>query len=300
MLSIFSCFRKKTPPDNLKGWLEHEFPGRYEVLVSNLKMLDVMAQFRGEKRGLVADKADPDVQFFLNWEKGVEGLGLDTQAVTLAHEHARAEVVAARSWLVRLHGKELEKISIAVLDEVLIVQVFEEPAPTLRERIFSNVKAATVAGADPSPKVVFLEIMEPAVFGTEYQGIIPRGHWEAGTGWQRKNLLLSLRIESGKESAWEINAESSRGSHYHDEAYRQAKAWADKNLPKPFFMDKDRPVSFDPKPADVRPRNNPAIQYDFPFFDKDPAGSEIEPSGYVTGIYYPDEQVLAQVKKQQK
>ncbi|MFN0013949.1 MAG: hypothetical protein ACKVU2_05320 [Saprospiraceae bacterium] len=300
MLSFFSCFRKKSPPDNLKGWLENEFPGRYEVLVSNLKMLDVMAQFRGEKRGLVADKNDLDVQFFLDWEKGAEGLGLDAQEVTQAHERARKEVVAARSWLDRLHANALEKISVGVLEEALIVQVFLEPSPTLRERTLDNVKAATVAGADPSPKVVFLEIMEPAVFGTEYQGIIPRGHWEAGRGWQRENLLLSLRIESGKETAWEINPEATRCINYRDEAYQQAKAWADMNLPKPFFMDNERPVRFDPKPADARPRNKPGIQYDFPFFDKDPAGSDVEPSGYVTGIFYPDEQVFAQVQKQRK
>ena len=47
MFSIFGCFRKKTPPNNIEAWLGQEFPGKYEVLVSNLKMLDVMAQFEG-------------------------------------------------------------------------------------------------------------------------------------------------------------------------------------------------------------------------------------------------------------
>lgn len=300
MLSIFSCFRKKTPPDNIEGWLKNEFPGQYEVLVSNLKMLDVVAQFKGEKRALVADKSDPDVQFFLNWEKGVEGLGLDKQAVALAHEKARTEVVAARSWLDRLHGKGLEKTSVGVVDASLTVQVFGEPDAALLERALDIVQAATGKGADPSPEVVFLEIMEPTVFGTEYKGIIPRGHWEAGTGWQRKNLLLSQRIGPGAESVWEINVESSRSAGYRDVAYRQAKAWADKNLPKPFFMDNTGSIQFDPKPAGVRPRNKPAIQYGFPYFDKAPADSDADPKGYVTGIFYPDEQVFVEVRKQRE
>ncbi|MFN0014399.1 MAG: hypothetical protein ACKVU2_07605, partial [Saprospiraceae bacterium] len=216
MLSIFSCFRKKTPPENLEGWLENRFPGQFEVQVSNLKMLDVMAQFRGEKRALVADKSDPDVQFFLNWEKGVEGLGLDEQELTIAHEHARAEVATARTWLDRLRGEYLEKRSVGALDASLIVQVFGEPTAVLRERVLGIVQAATAGNAQPSPEAVFLEIMEPAAFGTEYHGIIPRGHWEAGTGWQRNNLILSLRIEPGKNTApvWEINPESPRGARY--------------------------------------------------------------------------------------
>ncbi|MBK9338324.1 MAG: hypothetical protein IPM98_17990 [Lewinellaceae bacterium] len=55
---------QKNSPETVGAWLEQQFPGRFDVQVSNLKMLDLPAQFKGEKRAAVADKTDQEVQFF--------------------------------------------------------------------------------------------------------------------------------------------------------------------------------------------------------------------------------------------
>ncbi len=299
MLSLFSCFRKKTPPKTIEPWLEQQFPGRFSVQVSNLKMLDVMAQYRGEKRALVADKADTDVQFFLDWQKGAESLGLDTQTVTQAHEHAKTQVAAARDWFGRLQHAGLEKFSVGAAVETLTVQVFGEPSGALRDGAVATVRAALNDRNDQVPTNIYLEIMEPAAYHTEFQDIIPRGHWEAGTGWQRQNLVMSCRLETGSDAApvWEYNPESGRSVRYHDDAFRQAKTWADKHLPQPFFMDAGQTVAFDGSPQKA---NGPAIGYSFPYFDKQPDGNDAEPKGYVFGIYYPEEQVFTDVRKQRE
>jgi len=299
MLSLFSCFRKKTPPKSIEPWLEQQFPGQFEVQVSNLKMLDVMAQFRGEKRALVADKADPEVQFFLNWQKGAESLGLETQTVTQAHEHAKTELAAARTWFEKLQKVGLENFSVGVVHESLTVQVFGEPSAAVRDGAVATVRRALNDRQGQFPKQVFFEIMEPMAYRTEFQNIIPRGHWEAGTGWQRKNLILSWRTETGSDAtpAWKYNPESERSVRYHDDAFRQAKTWADKNLPQPFFMDAGQMVAFDGSPKKTK---GPAIGYSFPYFDKQPVNGDTEPKGYVSGIYYPEEQVFTDVRKQRE
>lgn len=302
MLSFFSCFRKKSPPTTVGPWLEQHFPGRFSVLNSNLKMLDVMAQFRGEKRALVADNSDAEVQFFLNWEKGIESLGLDTQTVTDACEHAKAEVAVAREWLGRLQKAGLNRFSVGVVDETLTVQVFGEPSRPVCEKTVATVRTALKDRKDQFPARVFFEIMEPAAYQTEFQAIIPRGHWEVGTGWQRKNLILSWRMEpdAGTTPVWSVNPESGRCSQYREAAFRQAKAWADKHLPKPFFMDADQMAAYDQTPANAGGKV-PAIGFSFPYFDKDLAGdSDSEPQGYVYGVYYPEEQTLTEIRKQRE
>ncbi|MBL7795812.1 MAG: hypothetical protein JNJ90_04835 [Saprospiraceae bacterium] len=299
MLSLFSCFRKKSPPKSIEPWLEQQFPGRFSVLNSNLKMLDVMAQFRGEKRALVADKADADVQFFLDWEKGVESLGLDTQTVADAHTRAKTDVAAAREWFGRLQQAGLEKFSAGVVDESLTVQVFREPTAPERQQALDRVQVAT---AGQAPGVVFVEMLEPAAFGTEYRNIIPRGHWETGTGWQRRNMILSLRIEPGAETpaVWKYNPESTRCGQYQNDAFEQARMWADKNLPKPFFMDSNQMAACDLKPQTPKGKG-PAIGFSFPYFDKQPTGeSDNEPQGYVYGVYYPEEQIFTEIRKQRE
>lgn len=299
MLSFFSCFRKKSPPKTIEPWLEQQFSGQFEVLIPNLKMLDVLAQFRGEKRALVADKVDPDVQFLLDWEKGVESLGLDTQTVRLAHARAQEEVSAARAWYRRLKAAGLDNCSVGVLGQSLTVQVFDEPMAAQRTQALDNLRAALEKNPDQTPAAVLLEILEPAAYQTEYREVIPRGHWAAGTGWQRRNLILSLRLQPDSKPApvWEINSESTRCSGYRQEASRLAKAWAEKNLPKPFFMEDTQPSGFEGLPPHD---HSPAVRFAFPFFDHAPTDSIAEATGYVTVVFVLDEQVFSQIREQRK
>jgi len=303
MLSLFSCFRKKSPPKSIGPWLEQQFPGQFSVLDGNLKMLDVMAQFRGEKRALVADKSDAEVQFFLDWQKGAESLGLDKQTVAQAHEHAKTEITAAREWFGKLQQAGLEKFSVGVVDKTLTVQIFGEPAaPLVRDGAVAMVRKALSDRQGRLPERVFFEIMEPTAYRTEFQDVIPRGHWESGIGWQRQNMVLSWHTEPGADTTpeWSVNGECSRISRYREDAFRQAKAWADKHLPKPFFMDADQMIAFDQTPPEAGGKE-PAIGYSFPYFDKQPGKDDTtEPKGYVVGVYFLEKQIFTEIRKQRE
>lgn len=89
VIALMSCFRKKGDPKNLSDWLEKNMPGQLQVLDSNLKMLDVMAQFKGEKQALLADKNNEEIQFLLDWSKGGENLGVNTQNIQNQLDYAR-------------------------------------------------------------------------------------------------------------------------------------------------------------------------------------------------------------------
>lgn len=303
MFSLFSCFRKKTPPRNIEDWLEAHFPGRYDVLTSNLKMLDVMAQFKGEKLALVAEKADTCVQFLLDWQKGAESLGIDSAAVGRVHEAAKADVAAAREFYPVLKTAGLEKFSVGVVGRALYIQVFAEPEPALRDALLRRIKKALDERPEMPQTSIFIELMEPDAFETEFHEIIPQGHWQTGTGWQRQQKIMALDFErtAGTDIRalsrhWALNPESKRCGDYHAEAFRSAQEWANRSLKQPFFLPEDQLVSFE-----LTEEGPPGIRYGFPYYDQPPAAdSEAEPAGYVCGWYYADQPGFTGIRAQKE
>ncbi len=304
MFSIFSCFRKKTPPKNIESWLELHFPGQFEILDSNLKMLDVMAQFKGEKLALVAEKSDSEVQFLLDWQKGADSLGLSPEQVKQKLEVAKTYVVAARELFKLLKDKGLEKFSVGVIDQAAYIQVFLEPTPVARKQTLEIVKAVLDARPEQPQTSIFLELMEASSYQSEFKDIIPRGHWKTGMAWQEENKIMGLDFEWGRALKlselmrhWEINSVAKRSSQYDALARQQANEWAEKNLPKPFFMPSNRPYT-----TEVLEMDEPAIAFGFPFYDQklpeEPSHTDPEPKGYVVGTYLFDQKVFTKLRKQ--
>ena len=310
MFSIFGCFRKKTSPNNIEAWLGQEFPGRFEVLVSNLKMIDVMAQFEGRKQALIAEKSDPEVQMLLDWQKDTASLGLDPKAVSRMFEYARECKEKSLDFYKLLKTRGLEKCAVAYYDQRIIMLVFEEPGLEMRERTLAAVKQALDAWIKLPGGSGYIQFMEPAAYGSKFQNFIPHGHFKVENAWQEENSILSTQFE-WKENLnltglnWVINPVSKRETQYQEDAFEQAKAWADKNLPKPFFMDAGQPVGFefsktDEKDIQASQGGIPSIRYAFPYFDKKPGEASAEPKGYVTGIYRSDDQAFVLVRKQKE
>ena len=304
MFSIFGCFRKKSAPKNVEAWLEEAFPGQFQVVVSNLKMLDIMARYRGEKRAVIADKADPEVQFLLDWIKGTPTLGLDTAQVQRLHERAKVDVAQARALFKLLENKGLEKFSVGVIENAAYIQVFWAPTPVAREQILTLLKNALDAQGEPVQTSIFVELMEPEAYHTTFQNIIPYGHWKTGAAWQREEQIMSIDFEWSKTlnpkkllQGWALNPDSKRCGQYLDLAFREANAWAAQNLPKPFFMALSAPHT-----VEIPEKNGLSIRFGFPYFDQplpteEEAASVPKPKGYVCGVYDSEKQVFSGLRK---
>jgi len=304
MFSIFSCFRKKTPAKNVELELERMFPGQFQVVLSNLKMLDVMALYKGEKQALIGDKVDPEVQFLLDWSKGTDSAGFDSSTVMAAHERSKANVAQARALFQLLKNKGLDKFSVGVIHQAAYIQIFVEPTPATRKQTLEIVKAVLDARAEQPQTSIFIELMEPMGYQTQFKDIIPFGHWKTGMGWQDDHKIMALDFEWGKAldlpemmRHWEINSLSSRCSQYQELARQQAIEWAKKNLPKPYFMPSNRPYGTENLESD-----EPAIRYGFPYYDQnlpeEASHEDPEPKGYVVGIYYFDQKVFSGFRKE--
>ena len=305
MFSIFSCFRKKTPTQKgVESELERMFPGQFQVVLSNLKMLDVMALYKGEKQALIGDKADPEVQFLLDWSKGTESAGFDSSTVTAAHERSKAHVAQARALFKLLKNKGLDKFSVGVIHPAAYIQVFMEPTPATRKQTLEIVKAVLDERAEQDQTSIFLEFMEASSFHSEFKDIIPYGHWKTGRSWQDDHKIMSLDFEWDRALElpelmrhWELTPVSKRNSEYTDLARQQAMEWAEKNLPKPYFMPANRPYTYD-----IPETEDPSIRFGFPYYDQklpeETSHEDPEPKGYVVGTYSFDQKVFTKLKEQ--
>jgi hypothetical protein len=300
--TTFGCFRKKTPAKKtVETELESLFPGQFKVLDTNLKMLDIMAQFKGEKLALIEDAADPEVQFLLDWQKGAEAIGFDSATVMTAHTDAKKDVAQARTLFKTLKDNGLENFSVGVIHPAAYIQVFAEPTPALRTKTLEILKSAP----RPPQTSIFIELLEPAEFHKAYQDIIPQGHWKTGAGIQGEQRILTLNFEynasmdiSELNRHWEINTSATRHNQLHDQALQSAQAWAEKNLTKPFFIPGDGYTSIESMVSE-----EPSVRMGFPYYDKEPTEAEKlsgdkEPKGYVVGTYYFDQKVFGKLRKQ--
>lgn len=317
MLSIFSCFRKKTPPKNIEAWLDQHFPGQFEVLVPNLKMLDVMAQFKGEKQAVVSVKADPEVEFLLDWEKGSESLGLSTESVNQALNSAKADVEQARELFKLLENKGLGKYSVSLLHWSICVQIFAEPTPAVREHAFATIRTVLETWVKHPGYHLSIEFMEPDAYQVKFQNIIPRGYFQVERAWQKDQMILSLsfrwddvRVMDQNAWAWEINSASKRGIQVHSDAFLKAQDWAEENLQPKVFMDSSQLVEIEflkgneEKKSQSRSNMEPSIRYAFPYFDKKPDSEDpanaIEPTGHITVVYCFDQKVFLNPRRQKE
>ncbi|MFN0213629.1 MAG: hypothetical protein ACKVT2_05185 [Saprospiraceae bacterium] len=305
MLSIFSCFRKKTPSLNISSWLETYFPNQFDVLDSNVRMLDVLAQLKGEKQALVSEKQDPELQFYLDWQKNSSSLGIDSSTVISAYERAKKDIANGRYLFKLLKEKGLNGFSVGVIDHAAYILVFLEPIPKAREQLLTTIKMTLGAGVEPAQTSIFIEIMEPDSLHAEFKDIIPYGHWITGRAWQEAHKIMSLDFEwindldwSALNQKWELNSMSKRSSQYREFARQKATDWAQKNLPKPFFMPSNRPFS-----CETVVQNGPAIRYGFPYYDQnipeEASAYDPEPKGYVAGTYSFDQKTFTLLKNEQ-
>ena len=302
----FQLFSKKTPPDNITDWLENAFPGKFKVLDSNLKMLDVMAQFKGEKEALVADKADTEVQFLLDWTKGIPNLGLDTASIQAQYEKSREETERARQLFKDLKAKGLQQFSVGVIEQAAYIEVFQEPVPEVRAKVLQCLTDLLGSQAQPPQTSIFVEFLEPESYHTEVQDIIPRGHWTVDAGYIRENKIMALDFEYKKgldftkvNPFWELNPESKRALEFQDLCFKTAQTWAFKNISQSCFMTDEQPTGFESVEA-----KSPRMRYLFPYFNQKPVitpeNETPEPTGYVTGEYDFDQKIFTAIKKQKQ
>lgn len=302
MFSLFSCFKKKkTPPETVESWLEVHFPGRFEVLHSNIN-LNVMDMYRGHKTAIVADKSDTAIQFIAYWKKGQDELGLHEDAILDAWQQARSDADQARQLFTALQTGGLERFSVAVIDESAFIQVFAEPDASARERIPALVLSTLKKYPEPKQTRYWLEILEERAYKQKFGDIVSMGYWKTEKSWHDRELLLELDFEwptdltaARLSDTWRINTASTRAAGFMDDAYKHALAWADKNLEKPFYLEPDQMIA-----VESDERDGLAIHYSFPYFDKKPeedSSDLIEPKGYVSGLYQTERKTFTQIKK---
>lgn len=228
----------------------------------------------------------------------------DARGFGVLGEDAKTFVSDARELFKLLKNKGLDKFSVGVIDQAAYIQVFLEPTPAARKQTLEIVKAVLDARPEQPQTSIFLELMEEASHHSEFKEIIPQGHWNTGRSWQDENNIMALDFEWGKALElsemmrhWELNPVSKRSSDYKELSRQKANEWAEKNLPKPFFIPSNRPFT-----TETLEMEEPSIEFGFPFYDQklseEPSHADPEPKGYVVGNYSFDQKIFTKLRKQ--
>lgn len=301
LFNLFACFGKKAPKPSFEAWLGQHFPGQFEVLQTSTDF-NLKDYYLGKRRALLADKADPEVQFALHWLKSPPDFGLTQAGVQAALDSCRANVAQARAFAKLLKANGLDKISVGASGENAYLMVFAEPTPDQRHETLSRLQTALAGQRDWAEHEFWVMLMEPNAYQTEFRDIIPDWHWRRPDGWQRNKCIMENQISDLQGQTipdlmrgWAISTVAERTEVFRAEAHRQASAWAEKNLPKPFYLEPSHLVQMGRDDRDPL-----AIEYDFPVHTAKPheLESTIENSitGYVSGIYQTDKRTFNRIK----
>lgn len=302
VIALMSCFRKKGEPKNLGDWLEKNMPGQLQVLDSNLKMLDVMAQFKGEKQALVADRNNEEIQFLLDWSKDSVNLGLNPQNIQDQLAYARERYQRAVDLYQKFVAEGFDKVAVGVNHPNIFIQYYAEPTPGEREKFKQTVLKVMTEWIKTDGFTLYLQIMEPASYQAKMKNIIPYGHFITENGWQQDQEILSLSTVwkdiKSEPWQWDINVVSVRAQAFTDLAFEKAQAWAQKHLPKGATLEEGKLIGFDIVKHAEHARqkgdpHSPSIRISFPYTDGT-KGENDEPAGYVTCVYDFDSQLISQ------
>ena len=300
LISILGCFGKKKPPQDLQTWLDIHFPGQLEI-VHHVVDLNPKNIFYKEKSTIVALKEDPETQFKIVWSKDQDSLGITQEEVITSIENSKRDVADARKIFDALQVKVDSKIAVGVIDIALYVLVFEEPTPETRKRILDRILPAISDLSDVRQTRIWIECMEPDIYGKEYNHIVPYGYWHQGDNFHRDKTIMALEFDwsdrldtSQLTTQWAINTASDRSIQYMEHAYGTAEAWAAKNISGNVYLESKNMVMVEPDPSDPL-----AIRFHFPYFNAKPDteayGYENDILGYVYGIYQTDLKTFTQL-----
>ncbi|MCC6413220.1 MAG: hypothetical protein IT270_16270 [Saprospiraceae bacterium] len=294
MFSLFSCFKKKSPAkSDFPSWLETHYPDKFTVLESGSNY-DIMDYLKGKKQTWVAEKADPDVQFLMYWNKNADTLAITTAELQKEWDIARDNTRRARELYTMLKEAGLENVSAGASSNKGNILVFAEPTPEQREALAKILTQLRPKLRTAGFESVWTGIMEPSAYKYHFEDIIPAPHWRRAGGWQDNNLLFFAKwaLQDPTPERFQYNNACDRNGAISDEAAVEAQAWAEKNLKKPFYLEKETGYSVGDDPSDPL-----KVVYEFPLYTAKPANNEDEPIGYVSVTYHVDKRTFTGIKQ---
>ena len=301
ILSIFSCFGKKEKKVSLDSWLEEKSPGTY-IVMDKLINLDPKNLFYKKSSAIIGLKNDSLIQVRIDYNKDQPDLGLSFEQIKTDFAAATNDINVAREIVEQLKAAGAERVSVGVMTPAIYFLPYGEPTAAFRNKHLQNILRVLEQRNDEERKSIWIEIMEDSFYHQQIHDIIPNGYWQRQDGLHDRNKIMSLDFEWTADidqealmKGWEINPGSDRAMKFIDIAYAQANVWANKNLPKPFYLDRNNRVE-----VSVDDQNPMAIEYAFPVLDQQPTDSiDIDRvlQGYVTGIYDSEKNTFTSIRK---
>lgn len=291
---IFGCSRKKKSPENLSQWLEVNFPGRYEVVETQIANPLRNLSFK-VKKSVVADKTDSLLQVQIGWDKRQPDLDLAGLQIDSLFAEAKTELDKSRELLQWVKTGTPKPISVSVRYGVAYIFVFEEPTPENRRLVLSQLQKVISKWFDKNEqRGLEVHFMEPETYQTEFGNIVPLKMWIRPDIWIRRKTIVSLVVDDTTgfslekaEKQWQLSIDSDRALSWVNKAYPQAQNWALKHIKEAHTLSQEG--EFYPLKKQL------GLNISFPVVYPN-TNEEEDTTHYVTGAFFMDGERFEQVK----
>jgi hypothetical protein len=303
LLGLFGCrdLKEKQDPD-LGSWLERHYPDEF-IIVDNARSLKPRDYFEKKISSIVGSTRDPEVQFKIIWYKDRPDLGVTTAEIDTAFMRSKKDIAHARSFSKAIQQNGINKVSVGVIDEALYILPFSDPTRETREAFTRQILELLKHREDQDQTSIWIEWMEDSIYGKEFADVIPEGYWFRGDTYHDRHKIMSLEFEITPElnaddliRRWKFNTGSDRSMQFIEIAYSEALQWAEKNLRKPFYLERDQLVQ-----VELDADDGMLVHYHFPLLEEqtnlDTIGAEEKVMGYVTGDFSVDERKFSHIRK---
>jgi hypothetical protein len=311
-LLAYGCFEPQKPPENVSAWIVQKFHGQLEVKNAWIKMPEAYSiPTDGMWQALVVDKSNPEVQFLLIWKEKTPDFGLNVDDVQAQYEYAQEIITKGEAVCQWMEEAGVPPCAINFDGTNINLFVFAEPSPENRTQIITRARPVLERYIQHTCCwTIRISLLEPAGYRQKFQVYAPKGVFYTDLEWIKAQTILttSLNWDYWNKSPdeiprWELNSQSDRCStEYLASARLQALTWAKTHLPASIVLEpgKSIPFEFQKNPdanTQAPARNTPGLRFAFPYFETKAVSTE-QPKGYITGVYFPDDQSFTTIRMQ--
>lgn len=243
-LAIWACrCTRKQPKNDIGTWLEQHFPGRFQVMGTQVSDPIRNLSFQ-VKKSLVAEKADTAVQVEIIWDKRAPHLGIDQSEVEEMAARAETQIKDARAIYASLQASGFERANVGIWRGNVTLLLYDTPTPDFRKTCLKNLEKSAAQWPARDKYGLAVYFLEPHLYQKEESPVKTLDFWRlpslflphASVYLHVDDPIAALNISS-LANAWTLHTESKALSDFVQNVAQPAAAeWGKRHLSKPITL----------------------------------------------------------------
>lgn len=190
----FSCTTSDSTQSGVQSALDEWFPQQYQVVKEIVTVKDSLASL------LVQSKADPKLQFSIDYYAKKENGGLVKDSIQSAIELAKVNAQPAQELLAQLQKNGLKNVVVGtdMAQNAVNIQIYEKPFNSIfgsRIKQIQKISAEWAEQRNMAPCRLTLLVMEPEAWGKKFPEVMDARFVNRNDNWIYQNTIADARAD---------------------------------------------------------------------------------------------------------